>query len=154
MSTLLAVDLGIRTGLAEYGPDGRLISYQSRNFGTAGRLKLAVHGILDRMPEVGWLVLEGGGPIAEIWKREAGRRQIEVVQIAAEQWRKEVFYAREHRSGPQAKQTALAMARRVIEWSDASRPTSLRDDAAEAILIGLWGVLRLGWIERLPSALR
>jgi hypothetical protein len=53
-----------------------------------------------------------------------------------------------------AKRRAIEMARRVIEWSDAPRPTSLRHDAAEAILIGLFGVLELGWLDRLPPGLR
>jgi hypothetical protein len=154
MATLLAVDLGIRTGLALFGRDGRVATYQSRNFGTAGRLRQAIHRMLDDLPDVSWLVIEGGGPIAEIWKREAIHRGIQVLQIAAEQWRKEIFYAREHRSGPQAKRSAGLMARRVIEWSGAARPTSLRHDAAEAILIGLWGVLHLGWLDRLPPELR
>ena len=43
------------------------------------------------------------------------------------------------------------LARRVIEWCGAPRPTSLRHDAAEAILIGLWGVLELGWVDALPA---
>jgi hypothetical protein len=30
----------------------------------------------------------------------------------------------------------------------------LRHDTAEAILIGLWGVLEVGWLERLPDDLR
>lgn len=64
MSTLLAVDLGIRTGLALFDQDGRVKSYQSRNFGTAGRLRQAVRGILHELPNVTWLVVEGGGPIA------------------------------------------------------------------------------------------
>jgi hypothetical protein len=41
----------------------------------------------------------------------------------------------------------------VIEWSGAARPTSLRHDAAEAILIGLWGLLEAGWMGRLPDEL-
>ena len=44
-------------------------------------------------------------------------------------------------------------ARAVIEWSGAKRPTSLRHDAAEAILIGLWGALELGWLAELPQEL-
>ena len=52
------------------------------------------------------------------------------------------------------KEKAEALARTVIDWSDAPRPTSLRHDAAEAILIGLWGVLEVGWLEELPGALR
>lgn len=153
MGTLLAVDLGLRTGLALFGGDGRLVCYQSRNFGTAGRLRGAARGILDGYPDLGWLVMEGGGPLAEIWKHEAAKRGIQVLQIAAEAWRKRFFYAREHRSGTQAKRTATEMARRVIEWSRARRPTSLRDDAAEAILIGLWGVLEVRWLDAVPPCL-
>jgi hypothetical protein len=51
------------------------------------------------------------------------------------------------RSGTQAKDVADRLARRVIEWSAAARPTSLRHDAAEAILAGLWGVKELGWLD-------
>ena len=45
------------------------------------------------------------------------------------------------------------MARKVIEWSAAPRPTALRHDTAEAIMIGLWGVLQLGWLAKLPREL-
>lgn len=153
MPVLLAVDLGLRTGLAVYGADGRLRSFQSRNFGTSSRLRSAVHAVFAQTGDLAWLVMEGGGPLAEIWRREAVRRGVQVLQIAAEQWRSELFYQREHRNGPQAKQQALLMARRVIEWSAAPRPTSLRHDAAEAILIGLYGVRKVGWIERFPAGL-
>ena len=44
------------------------------------------------------------------------------------------------------------MARAVITWSDLPAPTSLRHDAAEAILIGLYGVLEQGWLEDVPDA--
>ena len=54
---------------------------------------------------------------------------------------------REQRSATLAKRAAGTVARRVIAWSGAPRPTSLRHDAAEAILIGLWGVMALGWIS-------
>ena len=57
-------------------------------------------------------------------------------------------------SGTQAKQTADELARRVINWSEAPRPTSLRHDAAEAILVGLWGALEVGWLERAPTEVR
>ena len=151
MGSLLAVDLGLRAGLALYGSDGRLVWYRSRNFGTNTRLRQAVHGILAELPDITWMVMEGGGPIAEIWKREAARRGVQVLQIAAEQWRERLFYTREHRNGPQAKHNAGILARQVIEWSQAARPTSLRHDAAEAILIGLYGVLQIGWLQRVPT---
>ena len=154
MAVLLAVDLGVKTGLALYGQDGRLLWYRSQNFGTAERLRRGVRGVLDTLPHLACLVLEGGGPLAAMWQREAARRQVPVRQISAESWRRQFLYAREQRSSAQAKDSATDLARRVIIWSGARRPTSLRDDAAEAILIGLWGALEVGWLEHLPEAVR
>ena len=85
MPSLLAVDLGIKTGLALYGRDGRLVWYRSRNFGTADRLRRAVHGLLNELADLDWLVLEGGGPLYHVWEREAQRRGISVRQVSAEQ---------------------------------------------------------------------
>lgn len=154
MGSLLAVDLGLRTGLALYGADGRLLWYRSQNFGTATRLRRAVHGVLRELPEVRWLVLEGGGNLAEIWTREAERLGIQVVRISAERWREVLLYTREQRTGAQAKHHADALARHVIDWSAAPRPTSLRHDAAEAILVGLWGALHVGLLDAMPPELR
>ena len=151
---LLAVDLGVKTGLALYGRDGRLRWYRSHNFGTTARLRRGARQILDTVPDLAWLVLEGGGPLAELWKREAARRRLAVRQLSAEVWRRQLLYSRQQRSGLQAKEQADIVARRVIDWSQARRPTSLRADAAEAILVGLWGVLDVGWLERLPDAVK
>ena len=46
VSSLLAVDLGLKTGLALYGEDGKLRWYRSKNFGTTARLKRAVYSLL------------------------------------------------------------------------------------------------------------
>jgi hypothetical protein len=154
MPVLLAIDIGVKTGLALYGHDGRLLWYRSQNFGTAPRLRRGVRRMLDALPHLAWLVLEGGGPLADIWQREAMRRHIPVRQISAEAWRRQFLYAREQRSGAQAKERATELARRIIIWSGARRPTSLRDDAAEAILIGLWGALEVGWLAQIPAAMR
>ena len=154
MSSLLAVDIGLKTGLALYGRDGRLVWYRSQNFATLARLRRGARGVLEDVSNAEWLVLEGGGPVAEAWKREAERRSIRVLQISADDWREQLLYARERRNGPQAKHNADEVARRVIEWSRASRPTSLRHDAAEAILVGLWGVMEVGWLSGMPEEIR
>ena len=154
MSSLLAVDVGLRTGLALYRQDGRLLWYRSHNLGNATRLRRAVQNLLRELPDLVWVVLEGGGPLADIWTHEAERRQIQVRRISAEDWRSQLLYPRQRRHGAQAKNSADAMARRVIESSAASRPTSLRHDAAEAILIGLWGLLDVGWLKALPRESR
>jgi hypothetical protein len=150
---LLAVDLGLRTGLARYGPDGRLAWYRSQHYGTRDALRRGANGLLAAEPYLSHLVLEGGGPIADIWLRAAERRQIHTLRIAAECWRVRLLDPRGLADRDRAKRDADALARLVIAWSGATRPTSLRHDAAEAVLIGLWGALELGWLEGLPPEL-
>ena len=150
MAELLAVDMGLRTGLALFGDDGRLRWYRSQNFGSPARLKRGAYGVLKDIPDLAWLVIEGGGPLAETWSREAERRNIQVLRTDAGRWRQVLLHAREQRSGAQAKEHADVLAREVIAWSGAKKPTSLRHDAAEAILAGLWGVLQVGWLDELP----
>jgi hypothetical protein len=152
--SLLAVDVGLRTGLAHFAPDGRLIWYRSQHFGSVPRLRRGVHGLLDRLPQLGWLVLEGGGPLADVWKREGDKRSLTVLQIGAERWRERFLYDRERRTASDAKHNAGEIARKIIAWSEAPRPTSLRHDAAEAIVIGMWGVLEVGLLDELPAELR
>jgi len=154
MKTLLAVDLGLKTGLALYGEDGKLIWYRSHNFGTTERLRRGAHGILKELPDVAALVIEGGGNLAVVWEKEAAQRDILVRRIGSEVWRELFLFPRERRSGPEAKKHAGEIARKIIDWSGAARPSSLRHDAAEAILIGLWGVLQFGWLIAIPQELR
>ena len=151
---LLAVDLGLKTGLALYGRDGRLRWYRSKNFGSAARMKRAVYSLLKEIQGLALLVLEGGGDIAEIWEREAARQNVPVRRISAEQWRECLLLRREQRTGAMAKEAAADLADRVIAWSGLRRPTAPRHDAAEAILIGLWGILETGWLDRLPPEIR
>lgn len=140
MDSLLAVDLGLKTGLALFGENGKLVWYRSHNFGTTDRLRHAVPGILNTTSDLTALVIEGGGNLATVWEKEAERRGIMLIQIGAEKWRQLFLYDREQRSGTDAKKYAGEMARKVIEWSAAPRPTALRHDTAEAIMIGLWGI--------------
>jgi hypothetical protein len=153
MAALLAVDLGVRTGLAAWGDDARLRWYRSQNFGSPARLRRAVPGILAAEPDTTRLVVEGGGALLEPWAAEAAARGIAVTRVSAEAWRALFLLPREQRTGAAAKRTAGVLARRVIEWSGARRPTSLTHDAAEAILVGLYGVLAAGWPQSLPREL-
>jgi hypothetical protein len=153
VTALLAVDLGVRTGFACWGEDARLRWYRSRNFGAAARLRRAIPALLDEVPDLARLVLEGGGPLADAWAHEGERRALTVQRISAEEWRALFLLPREHGSGTQMKAVADRLARRAIVFGEGPRPTSLRHDAAEAILIGLWGTLSAGWVRRLPPDL-
>lgn len=150
---LLAVDLGLKTGLAVFGGDGRLVRYHAQNFGARERLRRGAHGVLRAHDGLTHLVLEGGGDIAALWQREGEKRGLTVWTIHAERWRRALLLPREQRHGADAKRAADGLARAVIAWSGAPAPKGdLRHDAAEAIGAGLWGVLAAGWLERVPDA--
>lgn len=148
---MLAVDLGLRAGLAVYDATGRLLRYRSTHFANVGALKRALPRVLDEAPGVSWVVCEGDQHLASIWRRHADKRGARVIWASAEVWRPALLEAWERRDGVGAKEAADRLARRVIEVCGGKRPTSLRHDAAEAILIGLWGLLQVGWLTALPS---
>lgn len=144
--TLLAVDLGLRSGIALYGANGRLRWYRSHNFGSNSRLRRGVYTILNEIDDLQYLALEGSGRYAAIWRKEAERRAIHVLQLSAETWRPDLLLEREQRSGDIAKATAERLARQIIRWSGVPIPSTLDHNAAEAILVGLWAVLQIGWL--------
>ncbi|HVE39760.1 MAG TPA: hypothetical protein VNM14_07740 [Planctomycetota bacterium] len=135
---LLAIDLGLRCGWAAFAAEGRLVAYGSRHFGNRTSLRKAVPQILQGYPELRLLVVEGGGDLFVPWEKEAARRGILLKQVMGEDWRKTILLPYQRRSGKDAKAAADGVAREIIERSGAKRPTSLRHDAAEAILVGAW----------------
>ncbi len=83
----------------------------------------------------------------------AQRGGAQVHRVAPEQRRATLLHPSQRRDGPTAKRSADLLARAIIGWSGAPRPSSLRHDAAEAVCIGLWGVRAAGWLPALPPAL-
>jgi hypothetical protein len=151
---LVAVDLGLRTGFAVYRADGRLRSYRSQNYGSRERLRRGAESALAGVPDLRWLVVEGDAAMGRLWGKAGERRGAEWTAVSAEQWRATVLHPSERRSGADAKHHADRLARLVIDWSAAPRPTSLRHDTAEAILAGLWACLHFGLLEELPAPLQ
>ena len=148
---LLAVDVGLHTGLALFNEQGQLLWYRSHHLATPTKLKILIGRLLHTPPRPTQLVLEGGGPLADLWRTEATRCGLLVLQLPAERWRRKLLYDRQQRSGSQAKKQALTLARRVIEQLGGKKPTSLRHDTAEAILVGYYALLELGWLKDLPD---
>jgi len=148
---LLAVDVGLHTGLALFSEEAKLLWYRSHHISSPAKLKKVIGKLLRDEPRPSHLLLEGGGPLADLWLCEAEKLAISSRQIHAQQWREQLFYARQHRSGSQAKREADGLARQVIEQLGGKKPTSLRHDTAEAILIGLYGLLQLGWLGHWPN---
>lgn len=140
MGMLLAVDLGIRTGFALYNAEGDLLWYRSRNYGNKQRLRRDIQNMLSQIPSLTHVILEGGGDIARIWMKECRLRNITFRQIYAEEWRTDLFDPKEVRTGEQAKLNAIHLAKEIINKCNGPKSTSMLDDAAEAILIGYWGI--------------
>lgn len=137
-----------------YSSDGKLLWYRSQNFGNKTRLKRAIPWILQFEEEIDYLIIEGGGPLRKIWDTILERRNIEVMHIMAEEWRQDILLEREQRKGKQAKTKAVEYAKKVIEERCEKKVSPPNTDAAEAILIGLWGMQKLGWIKNAAGILR
>ena len=140
---LLAVDAGIRTGLALFSNSGKLLWYRSHNMGSLASLKKAAYPLLKSIENLSFFVIEGGGPITKVWLNAASKIGISAQQIDAADWRKDLLFQREYRSGPKAKGSAIQRAQQVIDISGAPSQNLPTHDAAEAILIGLWACRKL-----------
>jgi len=147
---LLAVDVGLHTGLALFDEEAQLLWYRSHHLSTPQKLKKIIAKLLRDTPHPTHIYLEGGGPLADLWIRDAERLSIKIRQIQAEEWRQKLLYPRQHLSGPQAKREAGDLARLAITQLGGKKATQLRHDTAEAVLIGLFGLLELGWLESWP----
>ncbi len=140
---LLAVDIGVRTGLARLDAAGVVQWCRSHNLGTVARLKRAVHRIVFQEEGLAWLVVEGGGRLAEIWLQAGQARGLRVLQCQAQDWREVMLLPRHSRSGRQAKATARRLAEEALAQMGRPSRTPLDNDAAEAVLLGLWAVRHL-----------
>lgn len=150
-SRFVGIDLGLATGIAVYNRDGRLESVRSRRFQSKDALRAAAGAILDGIEHVHSVIVEGGGDLAEAWQRAAAHRGIHLRLVHAGEWRARFLYEREHRSGADAKTHAVRIAAQVVEWSGTKGVTAaIGHDAAEAILVGLHGVVEAGWLAEPP----
>ena len=147
---LLAIDAGVKTGLALYGRPDKLIWYRSHNMGSVSSLRKAAAHLLHSIEGLKVIVIEGGGPVAEAWKKEAIQPGLEIISTDAGVWRKELLFPREYRDSVTAKHAAIGLAKQIIDKSDAPSANFPTHDAAEAVLIGLWGCKKYGWIQELP----
>lgn len=150
MAALLAVDAGVRTGLALFTRQGQLVWCRSHNFGTVSRLRKAAARILFELPNLEFLIVEGGGQTAAIWEHAAGKRGLPFWGVQAQEWREDFLLPREQVSGVKAKAAACRLVGTVLRAEGWTSPTTPGHDAAEAALIGLWATVRLGW-RRMPK---
>lgn len=140
---LLAVDLGLKTGLALFDDGARLIWARSHNFGAKSRLKKAARNILMDIKGLEAVILEGGGELAKAWEHQAEKLGIHTITVSAETWRADMLPPSRTRDSATAKACAARLAQGIAKTSHGRRPTSMNLDAAEAVAIGYWAVTAL-----------
>jgi hypothetical protein len=145
MCALLAVDAGVRTGLALLDREGHLMWCRSHNLGSTARLKKAAARVLFELPQLEFLVVEGGGQTAGIWAHAAAKRNLPCRIVQAQDWREQFLLPRQRVSGQKAKAAACALVSTILRREGWSSPTTPGHDAAEAALVGLWAAVQLGW---------
>jgi hypothetical protein len=144
---VLAIDLGLRTGLACFDIDDDtgldcLQWFRSQHYADVPTLKRAVSGVLYEAAGAHVLsavVMEGDLRLGDVWRKLAVKRGAHVMRVAPETWRADMLLPSQQRNGESAKHHAHTIARDAIERGVAPRPrTPINDDVAEAIAIGVW----------------
>lgn len=154
----MAVDLGLWTGVAVFGPgqDGlvRLRTHGSTHLPSRAALRRAAPRIVADHAPVVEVVVEGDRDLAKVWERAARHHGAGLVRVSPEQWRERLLWPRERTPSTMAKAAARDRAAQVIAWSRAGRPDGpraptgrLRSDTADAIMVGLFGVVARGWVD-------
>jgi hypothetical protein len=115
--TVLAVDLGLRTGLALFDGLRRVVWFKSQNMGSVPRLRRAIPLVLASCQGLTHVVVEGDRHLGELWQKDAERRGAAFLMVAPETWRAALFLSREQRTGPLAKRTAGGKALEIVEDS-------------------------------------
>lgn len=151
---LIAVDLGLRTGVACFGADGTLRYARARRFANRTRLRAAIPSLLTGEGPLAWVVVEGDPALARLWTRAAERLGAQTLRVAPHVWRDALLLPRERRSGQDAKSAALRDAQRLLADAGRSPVVPLKHDAAEAALIGLWALSQVTWPSASPAGAR
>ena len=134
----------MKAGLAWFTAEGELLRARSTRFATRTVLKKALPAIWTELPGITQVVLEGQGDIADIFRKSAERAALPVQQFSAEQWREDMLLPRQRRSGKQAKLNAETLAMQIARACGKPPKCAYDDDAAEAVLFGLWFLTRAG----------
>ena len=142
---LIAIDLGLKSGVAIYEPNG-LVAYRATRFPSKRAIKRAAWSVLYGVDGLQHVFVEGDRGLAAHWRRAAEQQGLSFQSVAPERWRAALLLPRERRSAIDAKRSARRHALTLIREGDAPLPKgTLTSDVAEAILIGHWAARSLGW---------
>jgi hypothetical protein len=158
MQSLLAVDLGLRTGLCLFNDAGNLLRYDDRQFASVDDLEQGAAAILSEWEaeagsRISHVAIEGSDPdLLSAWSNAVGDRR--VLHVQPEHWRHDLLTPKECDSWKSSKDASRVAARGIIERFGSAEldRVDYTTDCAEALLLGAHVAQRLGWICReLPT---
>eukprot|EP00980_Cylindrotheca_fusiformis_P004141 scaffold902_cov147-Cylindrotheca_fusiformis.AAC.6 len=172
---LLAVDLGLKSGVSLYSSDGKLVRYEQFLFHRES-LKTEIKKIIEQWEQdvandtafflvrsidkenpwkITHLAIEGGDvEILKAWSDAAP--DLCITRISPGEWRSELLISKENASGADSKAAARLIARQIVADHGLMErhKGKLKTDVAESVLIGLFVSMKLGWIKRSPAIRR
>jgi hypothetical protein len=166
---LLAVDLGLRSGVSLFNNRGELVRYEQFHFeretlqDTAQQLvqeweedvNKESDGSDPRPWRVTHLAIEGGDPVfRDAWSEAT--EDMSLLFVPPEEWRGSLLLDKEKTSGKESKAAARLIARQVVtDFGVMSlHDGTFKTDVAEAVVLGLYVARKLGWITREPAVRR
>jgi hypothetical protein len=153
-NALLAVDLGLRTGLCLFDSAGKLLRHDDRQFASVDDLEQGASAILSLWGEeaglrISHVAIEGSDPdLFLAWSKAIGDRRI--LRVPPEDWRRDLLTPKDCECWKSSKEASRVAARSIIErfGTNGLDRVDYTTDCAEALLLGVHVAQRLGWIHR------
>lgn len=172
---LLAVDIGLKSGVALYNRQGALVRYEQFYFdrntlasdaeelvqqwendiNNETDLAMEYDDVGNKPWKITHIAMEGAdAKLMNAWADAAPNRSI--LRVSPEEWRSGLLVAKERKSGPDAKAASRLIARQIVGDFGVMEQHSgkFKTDVAEAVVMGFYVARKLGWITREPAVQR
>ena len=163
---LMAVDLGLKSGVSLFNSNGNLIRYEQFLFDRQN-LQDEFENIIRKWEaevvsddtsdswKITHIAIEGGDTgLLNTWADAAPNHSI--LRVSPEEWRAELLLKKENNSGSAAKEASRLIARQIVaDFGTMENHTGkFPTDVAESVCLGMYVARRLGWIDREPVVRR
>ena len=165
---LMAIDIGLKSGVALYNRQGALVRYEQFYF-ERDTLQRDAQELIQEWErdcneettfdeiqfKVTHIAMEGADAyMLNAWAEAAPNRSI--LRVSPEEWRSDLLTAKEKKSGHNAKASSRLIARQIVGDFGMMEQHSgkFKTDVAEAVVMGFYVARKLGWIQREPPVRR
>lgn len=156
---LMAIDLGLNTGISLFSHDGRLLKYTQHSSASPEALRDDMSALMNDWETwannqasnqtITRVAVEGADVVLRnIWRDLADDKFL--LFVKPEQWRSELLIDKEKTSRTNLKSAARAIAKQIIAdyGTDGPHQGKIQTDVADSVCTGFYVARRLGWIVR------